>query len=420
MKPKDLVLPLVAVVGASIWLVRQRSEIADIHERISTIRGHIATARGISTDHSSGERPAAVKSTPTGKSSISWQRIAELTHERSQGIFAKQELLRAEAKIHAMSPTELVAALGEIDALGLDIRSEGELMSKIIGVLGEKDPAAALDFLTDGELRLGLRGNLPATILSKWAKADTHAATAWLDGRIASGALDSKSLDGKSYQRLGLEAVLLSQLISSDPAAASRRILALPENQRFNLFEALAQMRGTKKPTEGDLAAYTSLVRETLPTNAQAIAIIKPVRGIAQQPGYDKIDQYLESVSATPDERTSAVREAAQAKFRLLMDENRLTAETVDTFRQWAEKQSPDKVDQITGGALAGVSLNGANAFNRAADLVSHYYEQTGKDEILIGFLVHGYADQNKEKARTLAAKISDPELRQRTLDRIK
>lgn len=421
MKPKVLVLPLVALVGASIWLVRQRGEIADVHKKIGAVRTHIATAGGNISDGSSSERPAATRTAPSGKSSISWQRLAELTHERSQGIFARQEMLRAEMKIHAMTPAELVAALGEIDALGLDVRTAGDLTEKIIEALGKKDPGAALDYLTDGKLRLGLRGRIMEDILSNWMKKDMGAAIGWLDGRIASGALDSKALDGKSYQRIGLEAILLSQLITSDPASASRRLLALPENQRFDVFSGLTQIRRDEKAfSESDLAAYISLVRGTLATNAQSAVITKPVARIAQQPGYDKIDQYLESVTATPDERTTAVREAGETKFRFLANENRLNVETVDTFRQWAAKQSPDSVDQITAAALAGVSLNGANAFDRAADLASHYHDRTGNDQILIRFLGNGYNNGNKEKARTLAGKISDAAVRQRILDQIK
>ncbi len=321
-----------------------------------------------------------------------------------------------------MTPAQLLAALAEVSALDLDIHARGQLEAKLIAALGEVDPAAALAYLAGKKDHSGLPYCPETGILAGWAKTDLPGATRWLDAEIASGALNDKSLEGRNFRRFRMEAGLLSSLVESDPAAASARLSAFQEKHRADVLSELVHCLGRESKPPGDRAlhGYGSLVREMLPPSAQPRAIAAPVSTLAMQDGYQQIDRYFENITATPAERAAGVAEAMAAKFEVLVWQNQINPTEIDAVRQWGRIHSPETVDEATARALRSISINGADGFNRAADLALHYHETTGNDVILTGFIQHGIDSRDKPRARLLAEKISDPTQRAKAQDRIK
>jgi hypothetical protein len=58
--------------------------------------------------------------------------------------------------------------------------------------------------------------------------------------------------------------------------------------------------------------------------------------------------------------------------------------------------------------------------FSEAAELAVQYNDASGNDDVLSTFLDRGPARQNKEQARLLAEKISDPKRREEILKSLK
>jgi hypothetical protein len=419
MKPRVLIAPLAALLVAWLWLASQNRAISSVQARTALLQAKIATARnspaGSLLDGDIGPRGGS-----SGKSAINWSRFAENTGQGVQGLFAKQETLRVRKKIEAMTPGELFSALGEVREL--EIRSRGQIEKMLLTSLGRKDPAAALDYMIDFDnAHLGMDWGVKTSILTAWAKNDVAAATAWLDDRIASGQFASKQLDGKNSMRFECEAAIIYNSIGSDPAAATRRLSALPENHRAAVVqEILFQIRKSGSPCDdGTLAAYTTLIRENLPAAAQAQSIGAPVPMLMQQGGYDRVAQYLELAEATPTERTSLIQQAAIAKFPELTRNNQLTVGEIDTFRRWVATQAPDNVDSATAQALVAVGHEGEKAFNQAAEIALHYQQANGNDDVLIGFLSTMSKFGKSEEVRLLAAKITDPAKRAEILENL-
>ncbi len=414
MKLKVIVPPLAAMILAGALLTFQSRTLSSVRSRTETLTREIA---GEANPSSHG------LNRPSGKTSVSWRRLGDLIgDQRTPGIFARQELLRADAEIRSMTRPELLAALAEVATLDLDIFPRGQLEAKLIVALGEVDPAAALAYLADNDDHEGLPYSLQTGILAGWAKKDLSTATRWLDAEIAAGALDDKSLDGRNFPRFRMEAGLLSSLVESDPAAAAVRLAAFDEKHRADVLSELVHYLGRESKPPGDrtLYGYASLVREMLPPSAQPRAIAAPVSTLAMQDGYQQIDRYFENITATPAERALGVADAMASKFDGLVWQNQISPSEIDSVRQWALIQSPDTVDEATAEALRSISSHGSNAFNRAADLALHYHEVTGNDEILTGFLDYGISPQNKPRARLLAERISDPAKRAEAQGRIK
>ncbi len=410
MKPRAFILPAIAFLTSVIFLTSQRRAISSIGEKTRLL---LKQGADISGDSTSPGRPARPQGAASEKASINWRRLAEIGGERYPGIFEKQELLLLDKRIRAMTADELLAALAEIRSLNLDIRSRGELDTKLLRSLAEKAPGAALDHLTDGDNEhLGLSIST-RDILTSWVEKDSAAAIAWLDGRIASGAFDRKSLDGKNHRLLSLEAALLSRLIRSDPGAASLRFSVTTEAHRGRI---LSQLFSSSAFPDDELTFYVSLARDHLPAGEQAEAIVRPASAIIQQGGYDRIDEYFEHIDATHAERAAAINQAVHTKFGQLKSENKLTTDEIDIFRQWTASHVPEEVDRITAAALRSTAYGGDTAFQDAADLALHYHQATGNDEILAQFLQHSHGEQ----ARALAGNIADPGLRARVLEEIK
>ncbi|RYD36816.1 MAG: hypothetical protein EOP87_04755 [Verrucomicrobiaceae bacterium] len=422
MKPKALLLPLVAIIAAAFLLISQSRAISSAREQEALLRKQIAGANGDSPSPPATDAASNRKHT-TPKGFVNWLRLAELTGQYNPGgIFATQERKRAEKRIQAMSQAELLAALEQVKSLDLDTSALFKIVELLFTELGKKDPEAAAKLLIDpGNDHIILSGILKGSILANWAKRDLPGALAWFDQEIAAGSFTSKSLDGSNGQRLSFEAAFLARLSLSDPETAVQRLAAYPPEERSAIFIVITQsdryITGTTDVTE--LASRVALARGGLSAEQQAKIISDSIGSFAGAGDYGKVADFLEQVAATPEERASSVAAAAGERFQNLGRKGTLTTAEVDRFREWATGQTPEKVDEFTGRALAVVAADRRTATDRLAgisELLSHYQESSGNDDVLLGFLGTWYYWGNVEKARSLAEQIHDPERRARFL----
>lgn len=404
MKPIHLLPPLVAVGIVSLWLTHQRSTLSALEKTLTH------------------QNPPRSSAPPTREAPLNWHQLHTLSSERLPTLFDKQLILRAHARIRAMTEAELLAALDEVSTLTADVRELDDLREKLIAALQEKNPEAALDYLNhpDRKKELHLSDASPR-ILAAWAASDPAAAAAWFDRRIAAGDFDTTSLQGHNFRRNRIEAAFLGVLLKSNPADVETRVLTLPDDQRFATLQQMvtqADYNDQSLPKETH-ASFTSLIRSTLLPNAQAQLIAETASTILKYHDYQAADAFLDQASASPAERESAVQQAARGKFQHLARKDQLTSAEIDKFRTWATSHAPDKVDQITGRNIASASYNGDSAFRRAVDLAFHYQQQ-GHEEVLVSFLGSASGGANS-KARLLeiAEKIQDPASREKAVGRI-
>jgi hypothetical protein len=412
-----------AIVGA--WIGTQRQSIATIVEQSVVLRKQIATVRGSGGPGPAvAGRPSASKSA-NEKQPLDWKKIADEMAEMQRGGMGDiRSMIRLQQRLETMTSAELLTALDEIAALDLSTESRAMLEQMLFEPLLLKDPELALsrfvDRLTDG--RNGMSYQL-AGALTEWAKKDPSKAGAWLDQQIAAGKLDSKTLDGKSRGRMQFEGGMISVLLSSDPEAASRRMAALPEDQRLEVIRGY----GIQNLKEDAHSAFADLVRKQLSENDQPAAISSLATHLVAIGGYDDVTSYLDRINATPTERAESVENAAGYKIRTKSHQGTVTREDIDSMREWVTAQSPDSVDRATGKALAlgtpmGNGKGKGMTFSEAAELVQHYSDAGGGDEVIASFLERGGSSNNanKDEARVLANKITDPQRREKILQRLK
>ncbi len=420
LKATSFIPPVIALILAGVWIANQRQSISTLEDASALLQKHIAAARSSSpgTDLSPA-KPAAPAKAAKGKEPLDWKKIADQFAEMQQsgGMGDMRTMIRLGQRLQSMSKEELVTALDEIAALDLPAESRATLEDMLIGSLVTKDPEFALtryiDRLHDGSGTMAWR---LSNAMQEWAEKDPAKATAWFDQQIAVGKFDSKSLDGKSQTRNQFEGALIGVLLGSAPDAASRRLGAMPEDQRA---EVLGQYSFQQLKEENQLA-FATLVRGQVPENEQSKILAQQASRLVDDDGYAKVTGFMERIAATPAERTACVEQAAESRIQSISYQKKITREDLDAMREWTQSQAPDSTDSITGKALAN-SIQGGRKMDFAAvsELAVHYHEVSGNDDVLSSFLDGDSSRQNKDQARVLATKITDAKRREEILKKL-
>ncbi len=395
----------------------QRQSIASLDKESELLRTHLANARASAgSEASSPPAKAADGKSTKDKEPIDWKEAAEM--QRNDGMGDMRAMIHLQQRVQSMTKEELVAAFDEIAKLDLPAEWRESLEQMLIGPLVEKDPLLALNRFAD-RLPHDRRNRMSmqlSSALGKWAEQDPGKATAWFDEQVAAGKFDSKSLDGRSQSLILFQGTLINTLLGSDPAAASRRLGAIPEDQRG---EVLGHFRFQQLKDENQLA-FAKLVRDQLPEKEQAYTLAQQGIRLVRTGGYEKVTDYIDRIGATPAERTACVADAAGARIVALAKGKKITTEALDAMRGWANSQDPGSADRLTGSALASVLENRDTMnFAEAAELAVKYHEASGNDDVLVNFLGDSEG-KNKKAAIKLAEKISDPARREEVLKKFK
>jgi hypothetical protein len=409
MKPLHFLPPAIALVIAGLWVGSQRRSIATLDEQSDLLEKHIAAARatGGTEDSSHGESGAA-GSTAGDKKPINWKQAVLLMAETWEGVSDNRATMRFHEQLRTLTPDELCSLLKELPAL--DLQDDfGRLESAILLHLVEKAPEMALKNFFD------LRDHPNSMVrwrlshaLAAWAKKDTAGATAWLDQQIAAGALDSKSLDGKSPARVQFERALLEVLLSADSRTAAHRLANLSQNQCKEVLSAIRYYDLGEK----DQMALANLTRQQLSEKDQAEVIAQALSDSSTD-DYSKITACMNRIQASPTERAACIDRAVECRFNMLSFQRKITPEDVEKVRAWTRSEAPEATDRATGIALANaVNAKNYKRFSEFADLAEQYHQAGGGDEVILPLLERGVVKENKERARKLAERIWDEKRR--------
>jgi hypothetical protein len=408
MKPLHFLPPAVALVASGLWLGLQQRSISTLETETVLLRQHVEAAKHAATADDSSLAAARTNGKKANEpEAIDWKSLADTMAkaERGSGMPDIRAMMKLQSKLMSLSGAELTAALDEIAGLELSNDARRSLENMLINLLAQKEPKLVLDRYLDrlNDTRSGMGSWQLAHAFQQWAGKDSAAATAWLDAQIAAGKFDSKSLDGKSQSRQQFEAAVLASLIASDVNAAGKRLAAMPEDQRLEMFQSGAFMN-MKPGTEENFA---TLVRENVPENQRGQAFSNATNMMVHQGGYEKVDKFLDEIDATPGERKDIVKQAAVNKIQQLSHNGAVERKEIDEMRAWVAQSSPDNVDTITGESL-GTLWGRESKWEDNAKLISELHAEKPSDDLLVSFLSGHQASRNHEAALELAAKISD------------
>jgi hypothetical protein len=415
MKITSTIPPVLALALVGVWITYQRQSISAEEGASASLQKQILVARssGPGADPTRSKN-ATSASAAEDKAPLDWKKnltqFAEM--EQNDGSSDRRAMVRLNECLESMSKEELLAALDDIAALVLSHESRFTLECSVMGQLMARDPEFGMNCYVK---RLQ---NDPRQVswslcnaLQEWAEKDMAKATAWFDQQIAAGKFDSKSLDGKMGVRDEAEAGLIGILLRSAPEAAARRLSAMPEDQRAEVFVPSS----LQFVNEENQVALASLIRSQVAGKDQPQALAHQVDFLVGGDGYARVNEYMDRISATPAERMACIEQAAQSQIRQISSRGKFTREDLDTLRQWTMTQAPDSTDRITGQALARSKLD----FAAASEWILSYHQASGNDDLITSFLNGGSSRKNKEQARALAAQITDVKRRDEILKKL-
>ncbi len=423
LKASHFILPVASLAFVGAWNAAQVRSIHSVEKAGTELRGKIAVARASAMPDfaaSSGSGKSGGLVAKAGGKNRDWKEVAAMLLDMEKG--SSTHDLRAQMafqqELRSMSRDEIIAALDDIEKLGLSDEARELLESSMLEALIKHDPEYALKRFADriegdsNEFSWQL-----STAFGQWAKTDLAAAMKWFDDQVRDGKFDSKSLDGRSDTLLQFESELMESMIASDVNSAAQRLASLPEDQRREVLEKLSF--ADLSPAEQK--AYTDLVRQYIPADERQGSFAHIASQLVDDSGYGKVTAFLDAVQATPEERAAAAKQTADSQLEQLADEGKVTRQAVDQLRDWLKQQSPGNVDSLTGKALAEAAQDGGNFdYAEASQLVLQYQKSTGSDDILIAFLEGYSAHSNLEQAQHLAEMISDERRRAQVLKHLK
>jgi hypothetical protein len=417
LKPTYILPPFLALILVGVWNVSQIRSISSKEMASADLRLRISNSLALGQSVTDSGSRKKVDSAQDGR--IDWKRVPAGISDVQQGGETAQlrAMIELQQRLKQMTREELIAALDEVEGLGLSADDRSALLGLILESMIKLDPQYALArFVDEIEADSNGVGWQLASAFGQWAKMDRAGATAWFDQQIAAGKFESRTLDGRSEMRAKFESEEIAMLISSDLDAAGQRLLALPEDQRRGVLEQLE----FAELTPDQQRAYANLVRNVVPEDERAGSFANIASQLAEAGTYQSVSSFLDSVQATPGERAVSAKQAVTTHLETLGQSGEINRQAVDEMRRWLDQQAPGQTDSITGKALAEAAQDGGEFdFEEAAGLVTDYRKSSGSDDVLISFLEGYSAHSNLEEAIHLADLIKDPERRAAILNEL-
>lgn len=408
MRVKYVLPPVLVGVAGSLVIGSQQAKIATIREEIGLLNDAIAQTK-VQEGAAMASGPAVVEGTTSD--SIDWAEAAGQFGMAQSGKIDMREMLALQKRLLAMDAEELIAATKEIEALDLPEREKMMLQSFLLGQLGEKDPELAVKSLFKKPKAGGeTMAVVLSTVFGRWADKDVDAATRWLDEQIAAGAFKSTALDGKNENLNQYQSAVLNVLIPGNVQSATARLEAMTESERGDT------LRGVTIQTfdEDALRNYKVLLEEMVSEDDRNEILEHHIDQIAFTADLEKLDRFLSVVDPGDEEKEGLVESAASSLAMRKSITKKVGVDDIEELRGWVKGQAPEEMEYITGVMLGSVrNLGGDADSDELVTWTLDYYDKSGDDKVIQGFLdefAYGLDGEHKSK---LISKIKDPEVRE-------
>jgi len=412
-----VIIPAGAVAGVcAVWWAAQARTIAALESDLALLQQTAATMDITTEAAKPAFRPPI---TPLDERPVDWAIVARQLRQ-SRADAPVNPMAALEARIAVMSADEIHAALDEIALADLAEEDRERLQQRLCRVLAATPGGhrAILDrFLPD--IGKGFWAWTLGDWLGDWLDADADAAVDWLSRHSPQILeLGLGFIPRAFYPRLASRPDLCLKLLSGIQEERRLHALSSPEIGALNADQQ---------------AGWAHVIRSAIPDAERSGAIVWPVMQWAEfdvaPMSMAEVDAYLECIEAHPEEigdclltaaasGASATRERASA-FATddtpdVSGDGSLAA-WIEDLRAWIGGYDAGLVNRATGHGLA----SPIHDFAEASAIALHYHQADPDDDLLIPLLMRGPGDPaDRPLARQLAARLADPGLRARFLEK--
>ena len=403
----------VIALGGFVFIVSQRREIGSLRAEASEWEAKLATRPHprVSAPESvaNAAPPKEKEADAVSGSGIDWKTAVMI----SRGELSNADAILFRRQVEALSLDEVVAAVDELEASDMPERTKMNLSYRFLLKLSKADPRSALERFEKYADEDPNIGNLLVVAMESWVKQDSGAALAWLDRWVAANPVYDNALSRISSGRVKFESVVIKTMLSEKPDVLVERISAMPREEAVNMCSSIDWERS--KTT--DPFAFAELVRQSLSKDDRDL-VLKSKAGMVAQYGLDKASEFLDRIHVQPDELKVCLETVVKTRMERDASDPDLGKE-IKTMRDWVAARDAGQADTLTGAAF-GHALQGRDLdFDEVAPVVMTFQQSAGNDEVLHAFLKNGGCCHGS-KSLELAAKISDPAVREEVVRHIK
>jgi len=448
MKLDHFVPPVLALVIAGVWLSRLRRSTASVKQENAVMQQQLLSSSSSSrtfsfsqrnrsdagnTSARTGVRPRREKKPAVNEpkppddwvsTSRDWKRLVLFNNDEERFQYT-EAWRRLKALAAEMSGDELTKAYQEMAALPIHAPFRNYLESVMLDELEKKNPEFAfsqyIERNKDGGVVLGGYGNF-----DQWLARDPEAATRWYENQLAAGTFD-KTLDGNSPARVPFESAYIMALVDADPASAEQIMKNFPPELRGRFGDYVDVVPMEKRKSLVDLLRKTMLTDDYMALLRQTSVFEYNFRSDFDSDP-ENAKKSLDLFAVSPEERTALLADQFSdfAAYRAMRaseggDPRR---NEFDANRKWVQAVDPSSADRATGAALQTYlkKVNNPESYDFVEKTALDYVNSGAGDQLLVP-IIEGSANGSntfpKDRARGLAAKITDPSLRNQLLEKL-
>ncbi len=405
--------PAIALLIACLWLAPKHHALSSIERKTADLENPRSQSTHSASSNISTRPRSNIAGSPAQKS-IDWQLEANrLDTSRRMGLGGIGDQLGLQ--LSKLSPEELLEQLDILARSDIRFNLRRDLGYEVARHLAVfRDPEFALTHLIGHIHDRSDIASLLSFAISRLAEKNPEKAVAWLDLQNASGALESKRLD-KSGHRDEYEKVLFNTLLGSRPEMAAARLGTLTEEQRIAIIQPYYRL----DPDAATQIAFANLARQYLPEE-ERMKVLASQAARSPDANFQEITDFLDRIEADDAERESCVELAAISKIGNFSGNAKVTTRHFDQVRDWLRDLYPEKVNRVTGEALAGAARHERTlSLAEAAELALHYDIASGGNEVLSAFLDQEDIASKKTALRSIARHTTSETLRLEILNRL-
>jgi hypothetical protein len=326
-------------------------------------------------------------------------------------------MVKLQAAFDGMTVQDIGALLAEANGANLENAKKIHIENQLLEAMAEMDPKLALEagdiLLVSSDQDSGMRRFHLRGAFEKWAAKSSSEAAAWLDAKIASGQLDSKSLTGGNQERIHYESALIARQMQENPDLAQKRVGELTAEERKSVFQ---QTWGFPITPEGR-QQYVSLVRSALAPEQQVDALRNYASQLSTRGKLEDVSEFLTLATPSEEESRAIVGQAAadnlQRKVAGEKSAEELTSDAAVKWRDWVVKSAPNDASAIIGKSIG--EMHGLKATAEQLETAFQKLSPPGTaDAVKVAYLQGTI--RNATMARQVAESITDAGLREQAI----
>lgn len=381
--------PAIALVLAALWVGNNYLSVKSAEASNEKLEKRLAPMRSDSTSTADTAVPIrksnrALKASKPFKN-IDWREVAKIMEDPEGNVsLALKYGPTLQTDVESMSLQEIQAEMAKLDSLELPLNAQNQIEELLFKALFAKD--------------------------SKLARV-------WLSEQIAKGEFDTKSLSGENPRLTKFHNLVMGDLMDHDPAAAAAYMAEISPEHRKSVLMDMHYRNETAEQRQMVL----NLSREFLKEGESGHVVAIESSALVRSEGYAKVSEYMKEIGATAIERRSVVTRAALSHIGTARSDGPITREYMDNLRTWIRQEAPEVIGSLTGSSLSAATM-GENPmpYATAVEMLLDYRKEMPNDAALASFLQFDIAPENVALARSVAAQIKNPQMRERILTKLK